>query len=130
MSTSEKSNQPGSPDASNASLVELTDRVIAETPAAPAPPKLSPAEQEKFYWFTRGTEVGICSAANVAKQDGRKEFHYKLLSLLDSKDFARLSTELFWELNLDWGKAHGDKPASETPESVEASADRDIVLAE
>lgn len=83
-----------------------------ENSTSALPSSLSASEKEKFYWFTRGAEVGVCSAGNILKNEGRKELFTRVMSLLDRPDYAQLISEMWWQLMLDWVK-NGQQPVSE-----------------
>ena len=82
-------------------------------PTEGLPTKLAPEEEHKFFWFVKGVEIGVCTAAGHLKQQGRKDLFLQTMHLLDSKDHAQLVAEMFWQLYLENVKS-GSKTSGPT----------------
>lgn len=76
-----------------------------QTSSTSLPSSLSPEEQDKFSWFVNGMEIGVCAVAHLLETEGRKDLKVKVLHLLDTREMANLTADMFWEMWMGWVKS-------------------------
>lgn len=96
-SENEKQTQETSTESQSTGQAQTETRSPNELPTS-----LSQEEQDRFFWFASGVEIGVCAAAHLLKTEGRQELFLRVKHLLDTKDMQNLTAEMWWSMWLKW----------------------------